>query len=692
MEQGESKANVVKGNVLRLCVELTLRTLESVGANVESSEVAFVPKSGSVVARLADGARVVTMQVEGVEENRVTLADYGTLLPGEYSLEILCRDDQDNPYRYMKRCAVEVHDATACAGIEAGVEFDTQVQYLGATFTQVIDGSGGTVVQVQADWEQTDDTQPDYIKNKPEIPVAPTKVSELENDAGYLTEHQDISGKQDKIDDLATIRSGAAAGATAYQKPSGGIPATDIASGVIPDTSGFVTTSAMNTALAAKQDTLTFDNEPTENSARPVSSSGIYKATQSKANKADVQKALKLPIVRRAIPEYPKDGARYYFEEEVLLKCTKLETYQAIYDAASAVGLLLKTSFGLKSLEALGRDYGAFSGHSLGFPAVVRVGWARKVMFHLSTGNNPLGKPFLISSGTKHTLDYDAIFEWIAHERTVDRKTPLYLTSETTSPNFRIEMGQIICVAECTTDYVRRVVARCEYSDSDSVVCDEVPARINCSFDSTLTSLYGQSYKSNVFRMWIDGHTSISMGQPYIFSEEGENGDLQHGMTLTNYPYLDDTAPCFIAWPKRKLYHDQGREENLWEFQVIGFAFDTSGPFSLKKRRFALSSIKYMFTTKHNTFDADVLKYMFNLDKRVVFKKREKHGSSYRVPVNRRMRIAAGRCGLRNKRDRVQAYRVVRKKHVSTKSIWVLLYHSDIPYSNHTTLIGVKDG
>lgn len=34
---------------------------------------------------------------------------------------------------------------------------------------------------------------------------------------GYLTAHQDISGKQDVIDDLETIRSGAAAGATALQ-------------------------------------------------------------------------------------------------------------------------------------------------------------------------------------------------------------------------------------------------------------------------------------------------------------------------------------------------------------------------------------------------------------------------------------------------------------------------------------------
>lgn len=45
----------------------------------------------------------------------------------------------------------------------------------------------------------------------------PTNISELNNDAGYLTEHQDISGKQDVISDLDAIRSGASAGATAVQ-------------------------------------------------------------------------------------------------------------------------------------------------------------------------------------------------------------------------------------------------------------------------------------------------------------------------------------------------------------------------------------------------------------------------------------------------------------------------------------------
>ena len=41
---------------------------------------------------------------------------------------------------------------------------------------------------------QTDPNKGDYVKGKEKIP---TKVSQLENDAGFLTEHQDISHKLD---------------------------------------------------------------------------------------------------------------------------------------------------------------------------------------------------------------------------------------------------------------------------------------------------------------------------------------------------------------------------------------------------------------------------------------------------------------------------------------------------------------
>ena len=44
---------------------------------------------------------------------------------------------------------------------------------------------------VQSDWNETDTTSDSFIKNKPSIP---SKTSDLQNDSGYLTEHQDLSG------------------------------------------------------------------------------------------------------------------------------------------------------------------------------------------------------------------------------------------------------------------------------------------------------------------------------------------------------------------------------------------------------------------------------------------------------------------------------------------------------------------
>jgi hypothetical protein len=68
------------------------------------------------------------------------------------------------------------------------------------------------------------------LSNKPTIP---SKTSELQNDSGFLTQHQDISGKQDK----ATLEEDVAAkGFTkntgTYSKPAGGIPKTDLSGAV----------------------------------------------------------------------------------------------------------------------------------------------------------------------------------------------------------------------------------------------------------------------------------------------------------------------------------------------------------------------------------------------------------------------------------------------------------------------------
>lgn len=123
--------------------------------------------------------------------------------------------------------------------------------------------AAGAEVNVQSNWAETDSSEDSFIKNKPSIP---SKTSDLTNDSGFITSadvpegaaasattplmdgtasvgseaafargdhrHPTDTSRQAVISDLETIRSGAALGATAYQKPSTGIPESDLASAV----------------------------------------------------------------------------------------------------------------------------------------------------------------------------------------------------------------------------------------------------------------------------------------------------------------------------------------------------------------------------------------------------------------------------------------------------------------------------
>lgn len=112
-----------------------------------------------------------------------------------------------------------------------------------------VEDQSGTLTQVQSDWAQTDNTQVNYIQHKPDLSVY-AEASDVETA---------LASKQDVISDLATIRSGAAAGASAVQPASLATVATTGAYSDLsgkPDLSGFATTQAMNTALAGKQDTI----------------------------------------------------------------------------------------------------------------------------------------------------------------------------------------------------------------------------------------------------------------------------------------------------------------------------------------------------------------------------------------------------------------------------------------------------
>lgn len=87
-----------------------------------------------------------------------------------------------------------------------------------------------------------------------------TPITEQEADVKYSTK-QELNTKQDIIPDLQQIRTNAQSGANAYHKPATGIPASDLASGVIPDTSNFVEESELS-EVATSGDYNDLDNKP----------------------------------------------------------------------------------------------------------------------------------------------------------------------------------------------------------------------------------------------------------------------------------------------------------------------------------------------------------------------------------------------------------------------------------------------
>ena len=136
-------------------------------------------------------------------------------------------------------------------------------------------------VNVQADWNETNSTSDAYIQNKPTIPTVndatltiqkngtsigtftanassnvtvnvevPTKTSDLTNDSGFLgpDEEEVISAALNKLNDDIT---------------------------------------ANTSAIATKQNALTFDSTPTANSTNPVTSGGVYTALQDALTNED---------------------------------------------------------------------------------------------------------------------------------------------------------------------------------------------------------------------------------------------------------------------------------------------------------------------------------------------------------------------------------------------------------------------
>ena len=109
-------------------------------------------------------------------EGNMALEDLGIQPEGDYALSSdipTALSQLDNDTSFIDTETDPVFSASASAGI---------------TSTDI------------TNWNNKSDFSGDYndLTNKPTIPVIPTNISAFNNDVGYLTEHQDISGKYDK--------------------------------------------------------------------------------------------------------------------------------------------------------------------------------------------------------------------------------------------------------------------------------------------------------------------------------------------------------------------------------------------------------------------------------------------------------------------------------------------------------------
>ena len=329
--------------------ETRARAAEQANATAIAGIQAKIPAEASAQNQLADKSFVnssvatATATFRGTY-NEVTDLHLTTAATRENiatALAATIQNADNNDYAF-----VQIPTADATPTVIARVE---RYKFNGNTwaFEYELNNSGFT----QAQWDAINSTITSGL-------VA--KLSDLPTNSELTTL---LAGKQDVISDLATIRSGSAAGATAYQLPGTGVPKSDLSQGVqdsldaadaaAPQSTTYTKTEVdglvdaeetrakaaeqanaddidaieakipsaatsqnqladkayVDTGLNTKQNTLTFDQTPTANSNNPVTSQGIksYVDTavgdeETRARAAEQVNALAIDDVEALIP------------------------------------------------------------------------------------------------------------------------------------------------------------------------------------------------------------------------------------------------------------------------------------------------------------------------------------------------------------------------------------------------------
>ena len=143
----------VYGNVLRMAIPLTLRTLVKDGDEMIVNDTDFIPSSDHLVRVVLSKGKTNYPITATMDGNVAIIEDKGKIPEGTYDISVECYDDLGNPYRFKQNAVLYVADTTAEAGIDEEIEYEAQTWYLNAAvFLATAEiGEIGDVIDVKLD-------------------------------------------------------------------------------------------------------------------------------------------------------------------------------------------------------------------------------------------------------------------------------------------------------------------------------------------------------------------------------------------------------------------------------------------------------------------------------------------------------------------------------------------------------------
>ena len=204
---------IVGGNSFQIAITVKARRVSD-GSEIEDFDLSA---SSPVLNLIHAGEK--TRKYFVTQGNQAIISFDGSEGLGYYGME-MSGSYNSEAWRFCIEKVLQLVDTNAKANIPEWSFLVDDTYFIEGTIS--IYGGGGGGDTVQADWTEMNPTSAAFILHKPDLSVYATKTEVASG----------LAGKQDTIVDLSSIRYGAAAGATAYQKPEAGIPLLHLALGV----------------------------------------------------------------------------------------------------------------------------------------------------------------------------------------------------------------------------------------------------------------------------------------------------------------------------------------------------------------------------------------------------------------------------------------------------------------------------